>query len=188
MQFELTQLQDFMPKIALTSSGASESGITYNWRSVDRAKGYFLTAMGMQDDAMVFWSSSETPDAGMGIVDYLPPSTVDKWIRERVLLSPGITTCTIPGGIFAGNGKQAAGGMLQMIAYGPETHIVYPPKPADPKAAWNPEWDVRVRNKSTATAMLGMQVDGSEQRADEGQEQQPEPSKAKRLLRGLLGR
>jgi hypothetical protein len=142
----------------------------------------------MQDDAMVFWSSSETPDAGMGIVDYLPPSTVEKWVKERVLLAPSVTTCTIPGGIFAGNGKQAAGGMLQMIAYGPETHIVYPPKPADPKAAWNPEWDVRVRNKSTATAMLGMQMDGSEQHADEGQEQQPEPSKAKRLLRGLLGR
>jgi len=188
MQFELTQLQDFMPKIALTGSGAPDSGITYNWRSVDRAKGYFLAAMGMQDDAMVFWSSSETPDAGMGIVDYLPPSTVEKWIREKVLLAPSVTSCTIPKGIFAGSNGQAAGGMLQMIAYGPETHIVYPPKPADPKAAWNPEWDVRVRNKSTATAMLGMQVDGSGQRAEEGQEQQPEQSKAKRLLRGLLGR
>lgn len=191
MQFELAQLQDFMPQIALTKNGSVESGLTMNWRAVDRSKGYFLAAMGMQGDAMVLWSSSETPDAGMGIMDYLPPSTVDKWIREKVVLAPSVTSCAIPKGIFAGQGGQAAGGMLQMIAFGPESHIVYPPKPTDPKllAAWNPEWNVRVRNKSTATAMLGMDFDASQQAVDEGaQEQKPEESTAKKVLKGLFGR
>jgi hypothetical protein len=191
VQCELAQLQDFMPQIALGKTGSAESGLTYKWNPVDRAKGYFLAAMGMQGDAMVLWSSSETPDAGMGIMDYLPPSTVDKWIKEKVVLAPSVTTCAIPKGIFAAQGGQGAGGMLQMIAFGPETHIVYPPKPTDPKllAAWNPEWNVRVRNKSTAMSMLGMDFDASQQQAvDEEGQPQPQENKAKKLLKGLLGR
>ena len=192
MQFELAQMQDFMPQIALSNTGSVESGLTYKWNAVDRAKGYFLAAMGMQDDAMVLWSSSETPDAGMGIMDYLPPSTVDKWIKEKVVLAPSVTTCAIPKGIFASKGGQGAGGMLQMIAFGPETNILYPPKPSDPKllAAWNPEWNVRVRNKSTAMSMLGMGIDASQQTVDEdgNPQQQPPENKAKKLLKGLLGR
>jgi len=192
LQFELTRTQDFMPQIALAKSGSVEAGLTYKWPAVDRANGYFLSAMGMQDDAMVLWSSSETPDAGMGIMDYLPPSTVDKWIKEKVLLAPSVTSCSIPKGIFASNGGQGAGGMLQMIAFGPESHFVYPPKPTDPKlaAAWNPEWNVRVRNKSTATAMLGIDMGSMQQVNEEEGEapQQPQESKTKKLLKGLLGR
>ncbi|UHQ20781.1 hypothetical protein LVB87_06470 [Lysobacter sp. KIS68-7] len=189
MQFDLTQMQDFMPKIALTSSGSLESGQTWKWQSVDRAKGYFLAAMGMQGDALVLWSSSETGDAGMGVMDYLPPSTVDKWIKDKVVLAPSVTSCAIPKGIFAATNGQAAGGMLQMIAFGPESNIVYPPKPADPKVAWNPEWNVRVRNKSTATAMLGLDMGAMQQQEaqDPAQPQQPQESKAKKLLRGILG-
>jgi hypothetical protein len=189
LQFDLTQQHDFMPKIALSATGDLATGQTWNWRAVDRATGYFLNAMGMQDDAMVFWSSSEVPDVGAGLIDYLTPSTVDKWVREKVLLSSATTSCAIPKGIFAGNGQQAAGGVMQMIAYGPESHIVYPPKPSDPKLAakWNPEWDVRVRNKSTATAMLGMPVDAMQAEQEPGQ-QKPEENKAKRILRGILGR
>ena len=185
LQFDLTQQQDFMPAIALASTGDLASGQTFNWKPVDRAQGYFLHAMGTQGDAMVFWSSSDIADAGMGIFDYLPPSTVDKWIREKVLLAPSVTSCAVPKGIFAG-GSQSSGGVLQMIAFGPESNFAYPPKPADPKVAWNPEWNVRVRNKSTATAMLGMSLDATQ--AEQRDEQQPQENKAKRLLKGLLGR
>lgn len=188
MQFDLTQMQDFMPKIALSSSGSLDSGQTWKWQSVDRAKGYFLAAMGMQDDALVLWSSAESGDAGMGVMDYLPPSTVDKWIKEKVVLAPSVTSCAIPKGIFAAKNGQAAGGMLQMIAFGPESNIAYPPKPADPKAAWNPEWNVRVRNKSTATAMLGLDMAAMQQPSqDPSQPQQPQESKTRKLLRGILG-
>ena len=190
LQFDLTQQQDFMPQIALNSSGDPATGQTFTWRPVDRATGYFMTAMGAQGDAMVFWSSSEVGEAGMGAMDWLTPSTVQKWIGEKVVLAPSVTTCAIPKGIFAGEGGQAGGGVMQMIAYGPESNIVYPPKPSDPKlaAAWHPEWNVRVRNKSTTTAMLGMPIDATQQATQEGQPQQPQESKTKRLLKGLLGR
>jgi hypothetical protein len=189
LQFDLTRTQDFMPQIALSKTGSLEAGVTYKWPVVERANGYFLSAVGMQDDAMVLWSSSETPDAGMGIMDYLPPSTVDKWIKDKVLLAPSVTSCAIPKGIFASQGGQGAGGMLQMIAFGPESHFVYPPKPSDPKLAakWDPEWNVRVRNKSTATAMLGIDMGSMQQAGEEGQPQ-PQESKTKKLLKGLLGR
>jgi hypothetical protein len=130
----------------------------------------------------------------MGVVDYLPNATVDKWIREKVLLAPTVNSCAIPKGIFAGKDGDAdtvAGGMLQMIAYGPETNLSWPPKPKDPKAAWDPEWNVRVRTKSTAMAMLGMDFGaGRGQAAGEPGEPAAQPQEkpsAKKLIKGLLG-
>jgi hypothetical protein len=195
LKFALGRDQDFMPKIALTHSGDLAAGQTWRWQPVASARGYFLHAMGMQGDTLVLWSSSETPDAGMGVVDYLPNATVDKWIREKVLLAPTAASCAIPKGIFAGRDGQAAGGMLQMIAYGPETNLSWPPKPKDPKIAWDPEWNVRVRTKSTATAMLGMDFGAAMQEGGEDgdarREQAPEQSQEKptmkKLLKGLLG-
>jgi hypothetical protein len=197
LKFALGPAQDFMPKILLTHGGDMATGQTWRWQPVAGARGYFLHAMGMQGDALVLWSSSETSDAGMGVVDYLPNATVDKWIREKVLLAPAVDSCAIPGGIFAGKEGDAnamAGGMLQMIAYGPETNLSWPPKPKDPKAAWDPEWNVRVRTKSTAMAMLGMDFAAMQgRRGDAGTdaggtpEQPQEKPSPKKLLKGLLG-
>ena len=92
----------------------------------------------------------------MAVMDYLPPATVDKWIKEKVLLAPTATSCAMPKGIFAEPGEQGGGGMLRMVAFGPESHQTWPPRPADPKARWEPEWTVRVRTQSTTGAILGM--------------------------------
>ena len=59
-------------------------------------------------------------------------------------------------------------------------------KPADPKLAWDPEWNVRVRTKSTAMAMLGMDMSAAAQREDAGEAEEP-ARPVKSLLRGLLG-
>jgi hypothetical protein len=73
----------------------------------------------------------------------------------------------MPKGIFAEGGEQGGGGMLRMVAFGPETHLSYPPRPADPKAKWEPEWAVRVRTKSSTTAILGMPIDADASEPDE---------------------
>jgi hypothetical protein len=187
LKFTLEQSQDFMPKIALASNGDSAHGQTWSWQPVSGARGYFLHAFGTRDDAMVLWSSSETSDAGMGVLDYLPPATIDRWIREKVLLPASATSCAMPAGIFASaDSNRGGGGMMRMIAYGPESNIAWPPKPADPKLAWNPEWNVRVRTKSTTTAMLGMDLAAMGQ--GQPQQQQPQEKKSmKTLLKGLLG-
>ena len=160
-----------------------------SWQPVERARAYFLTAFGAKSQhEFVMWSSSEVAGAGNELLNYLTGSYVDKWLKQKVLLPTSTTNCTVPKGIFAssgGAGAQQGGmggvGMLTMIAYGPETNIAWPPKPSNPKTPWNPEWNVRVRTKSTASALLGMDMDGMQQ-----QDGQPQQQQKKRGMRGLL--
>jgi hypothetical protein len=39
--------------------------------------------------------------------------------------------------------------------------MAYPPRPTDPKIAWEPDWNVKIRVKSMSTSMFGM-ADASE--------------------------
>ena len=188
LKFDLDQNADFMPRIALRSSGGPEDAIAVNWQPVDRARAYFLSAVGAKSEhEFVMWSSSDVAGAGMELMNYLTGSSIDKWLKQKVLLPTSATSCTVPQGIFAsgtGAGARQGGmggmGMLTMIAYGPETNIAWPPKPANPKTPWNPEWNVRVRTKSTASALLGMDM-GDMQQGDD-----PQQPKKKRGVRGLL--
>jgi len=193
LKFELGQSADFMPKIALQTRGELAESIALSWRPVDRSRAYFINAMGMQDESnLVLWSSSEVAGAGHELLNYLTGSHIDKWLQQKVLLSPAATSCTIPQGIFKSTGAGNPGGgmaMLSMIAYGPETNIAWPPKPADAKQPWKPEWSVRVRSKSTSTAMLGMDLSGMDvdSSASDGEKQpQEEESQGKKILKGLL--
>ena len=141
---------------------------------------------------MVLWSSADVPDAGQGIFDYLTGSLIERWTKEKVLLPRTATQCAIPKGIFAGPGeagREGGGGLLSIIAYGPESHIAWPPRPSDPKQPWNPEWNVRVRTKSTGSAMLGMDLSGMSSdpgASPDGQQPDEKEGKGKKLLRGLL--
>lgn len=156
MKFTLGAAQDLMPAIDLRTTGKPQDSMGASWQPVRNARAYYLHAMSQSGDDLVMWSSAETPDTGMGLFDYLPPATIDRWLKDRVLLSPETTQCAIPQGIFAG-GRDATP-MLRMMAYGGESHIVHPPRPADPKAAWEPEWAVRVRAKSHTMALLGQDM------------------------------
>jgi hypothetical protein len=192
LKFDLGQNADFMPRIALRSQGGAEDAIAVDWQPVDRAQAYFLSAFGARSEhEFVMWSSSETAGAGMELMNYLTGSYIDKWLKQKVLLPTSASSCTVPRGIFAGSGggaqQGAMGGMgmLTMIAYGPETNIAWPPKPSNPKTPWNPEWNVRVRTKSTASALLGMDMGGMQQ---DGQPQQQQKKPGVRgLLKGILG-
>lgn len=195
LKFALESAQDFMQAIALTQAGSPAAVVRLSWQPVANAKAYFLNAMSGSSDEMVFWSSSEVPDFGMGLMDFASPANVEQWLKEKVLLPNTTTQCAIPGGIFA----KGEGGMLRMIAYGPELNLAHPPRPADPKVAWEPEWSVRVRTKSTAMAMLGVEVsDRGSARTRQAPPGEAPPAEARRdepklpgavdVLRGLLGR
>lgn len=187
LKFQLENNQDFMPKINLRSNGNLDSGIVWNWQSISQAKGYFMQAYGQQGDATVIWTSAETADAGSGIIDYLPPATVDKWVKEKVLLAPQVTSCAMPKGIFEaskGRDESGSGGMLRMVAFGPETHFVYPPKPANPKTPWDPEWNVRVRVKSTTMTPIGMDMSGMDDQEDSDD---GKPKKKRNVLKDIFG-
>lgn len=159
MKFTLGAAQDLMPAIELQTSGGLKDSMGLNWRTVPHARAYYLHAMSQVGNDLVMWSSAETQDTGMGLFDYLPNATIDRWLKEKVLLQPETTQCAIPKGIFAapeGGGRgESTPAMLRMMAYGGESNFAHPPRPADPRAVWEPEWAVRVRVKANTMAMLG---------------------------------
>ena len=156
MRFALGQSHDFMPAIELTASGALTDSIALQWPAVANARAYYLHAMASIGKDLVLWSSAETADTGMGLFDYLSNATVDRWVAEKALLPAGTTRCAVPKGIFA-SGKDE-GAMLRMIAWASELNLAHPPRPADPRTPWEPEWAARVRTKATTMAMLGVDM------------------------------
>jgi hypothetical protein len=160
LKFAIGAAHDFMPPLALAQAGAPADVVRLTWPAMTQARAYFINAMsGGEDESgateLVLWSSAEVPESGMGLIDYASPANIDQWLKDKVLLAPATTQCAIPKGIFA----RSKGAMLRMIAYGPELNLAHPPRPTDVKIAWEPEWAVRVRTKSTAMAMLGQSVE-----------------------------
>ncbi len=181
LRFTLGERQDFMERLNLAAPGDPKASINAAWNAVPNARAYFLSAMGGDGNDMILWSSSEVPEAGLGLMDYLSHAQIDQWVKDKVLLPASTTQCAIPSGIFG----TAGGAMLRGIAYGNELNLVYPPRPTDAKllAAWNPEWSLRVRVKSTAMAMLGQEAQAPREQKKE------EPANPLDILKkGIFGR
>jgi hypothetical protein len=212
MRFTLGEAQNLMPAIDLRSRGGLADSIALSWPGLPQALGYYLHAMGQVGNDMVIWSSAETGDTGMGLLDFLPNAMIERWVRESVLLNASATACSVPKGIFAAPDATSrrgagSGAMLRMIAYGAESNFVHPPRPTDPRALWEPEWAVRVRVKSNTMAQLGEEPRGQSAAAaarpaaaEPPPPQQPPvspaqsalesvlPPNAAGVLRGLFGR
>jgi hypothetical protein len=186
-RFQIGAAQDLMPPLQVQQS--DQAGATeLRWGGLPNARAYFAAGMGaVRQDEMVIWTSSELPEIGFGLVDYQTNAAVDRWLREKVLLAPATTQCTVPKGVFPGEGA-----MLRVIAYGNELNLVHPPRPADPKATWEQLWAVKLRVKSMASLMLGMPSMETMPPAAMGSEKPAEPTEKKPgaldLLKGILGR
>jgi hypothetical protein len=76
--------------------------------------------------------------------------------------------------------------MVNLQAYGPQADFAYPPRPADTKKPWNPEWIARVRFRSSTMLVPGMEgmggMDGmSSTEAQSGADAKPRKPKCKGL-------
>lgn len=201
-KFVLDDRQDFLAPIALTQQKQGPGGaVQLEWQMVTYARGYFISVMGGQgggrrgggsDSAeMVIWTSSELPEMGYALMDYATNGSIEQWVKDKVVLPPTTTKCTVPKGIFGEDGA----GMLRMVAYGGESFLAYPKRPTDPKVPYEPDWQVKVRSKSSLFSMLGGMPGGNE-RGERGnpnpqQPQQPQQQEAPgvgTLLKGLFGR
>lgn len=167
-KFTLDSGHDLMPAIDAKRRD-DDKGVYFNWAPIPQARAWFLAAMGTRMDPskmdeakmasgemeMVYWTSSEVPETGFALINYQPDGSVDKWLKEKVLLPAKTTECSAP--------KEAVGMMstTRMIAYGDEFNMAYPPRPKDPKITWEPQWDVKVRVKSVASLMPGMGMMGA---------------------------
>jgi hypothetical protein len=189
-RFSVPAAQDLMPPLQLQQVD-QDGALALNWAAPPNARAFFVAAIAARSqNDMVIWTSSELPDLGMGLIDYQTNAAVDRWLRDKVLLPPGTTRCTVPKGVLA------EGAMLRAIAYGHELNLAHPPRPTDPKVPWEPEWAVKVRVKSVASAMVGMPSMESMPRGGTQEAKDAEPAEKKDakkpsamdLLRGVIGR
>jgi len=171
IRFAIGERQDFMGPFEINAQGPIAGPMALSWAGVPNAQGYFLQAFGSRKDGaeMIIWTSSEVQDAGWGLMSFLPNDFLRRMISEKVVMPPSASTCAIPKGIFDG----VEGAMLQGIAYGEELNLAHPPRPADPKAMWEPIWAVKVRVKSTGMTPLGMEDAGDSRASRRGQRQPP---------------
>lgn len=172
LAFAIPAAQDFMPELGLRASGSKAGVLTLNWANLPTASAYFAAASGMafkegpggdndKEMIMITWSASEQPESGMGLINYVSNANQDRYLRDKVILPAGTTSCQIPSGIF----QEAMMVTLNGIAYGRELNLVYPERPDNPRVAWNQEWSARVRVKSQSTVMMmGDMMDGSQGR------------------------
>jgi hypothetical protein len=184
--------KDFLDKVQL-----AENGGRLDWKAVPGSTGYFAMLWGGDGNDVVLWSSSEVQEMGGGLMDYVPPSEVARLIKEKVVMTPQTTGCAVPGEVVKKAGGSA---LLQFIAYGEEANFVHPPRPKDPKVAWEPQWAAKVRFKSTASLLLGEGAQRPSRAAREESRQQttqeaPKPStepdpvkEGIKALRGIFGR
>lgn len=140
--------QTFMEPVKYGESRVSPSGaVPVSWNTVTRATGYSLGIMGAEganDEGLVMWSSADRPATFIQMED-LAPAEVKRLIGLKAVLSPDVTSCTVPAEVVKAT-KQ--GSMLMFTAFGDEATFIHPPRPADPTVAWNQEWFARVSFKS----------------------------------------
>jgi len=202
IRFAIGERHDFMEQVQLAPVQPTPAGaMKVQWRAVPNATGYFATAMGGNDRGdVVFWSSSEVQEMGGALMDYVPPAEVARLIREKVVMPPQTTECSVPAEVI----KAAQAPFFNFIAYGDELNLVHPPRPSDPKQTWEQQWAVKVRLKSTASTLLaeGMGDEARAPRGQRGQEPTPGPQaqpqqgeppapgspveEGARILRGIL--
>jgi hypothetical protein len=170
IKFAIGERHDFMAPVELTTAeGGLTDSIKFQWKKIPTALGYFAMAMGYNEKTgeTIIWSSSEVQEPGYGLMNYLAPADVGRFIKGKVIMGPEATTCSIPKGIF----KEGKGAMLQFIGYGDELNISYPPKPKGSSKPHEYIWSLKLRGKSTGMLPLG-QEEGTEKRATKGNRQE----------------
>lgn len=162
-EIEFTLDRDFMPPLQTQSQSLPSGAYSLSWKPVADATGYYAWGMSAKLGAqsgrggdvqeMVWWSSSSTQQFGGAMWDWLSPSAVAQLVAAKTVMPPSQTSCTVPAEV-----KQLGGEitMANLSAYGPQSDFAYPPRPADAKLAWKPEWIARVRFRSNTMLALGM--------------------------------
>lgn len=155
IRFAMNAAQDFMPAVEMTTNRNNPTGSAQlGWAPVGGATAYLASTMGGDGESVVFWSSSEVATMLFALPDYMRPADIARLIAQRALMSPQTTSCTVPQEVV----KAAPQSMFNLVAYGGEANFTYPSRPADPKVAWNIDWTVKVRYRSSTGGLLGMEM------------------------------
>ncbi|WP_269714336.1 hypothetical protein [Caulobacter sp. NIBR2454] len=170
IKFSLTASQDFLGPLTLQTR-ETPTGATAAWNALPGAKAYLATAVGGGErDTIAMWVSSEVQATAFSAPSYFSPSDITRLLEQKVLMAPQTTTCALPKA-FVDAAPQA---MVRVVAYGGEANFSHPPRPTDPKIPWNIEWTTKVRYRSEAAGVLGMDMsDMGDMGMDEDEEAGP---------------
>ena len=185
--------RDFMPALQTQSQALPSGAYALSWKPIADATGYYAWGMSAKGDPgrdvqeMVWWSSSATQAFGGPMWDWISPAAVGQLVAAKTVMPPSQSSCTVPAEVREMGGEMV---MANLSAYGPQSDFAYPPRPADAKIAWKPEWIARVRFRSTTMLALGMpgmdemMAGGSDTASDNSG---ASPPKAKPKCKGLAG-
>ena len=189
-EMNFTLAKDFMAPLSVTATANPTGSTLLRWGTIPDATGYFAWVFGGKRQGeemgdMVMWSSSASRQFGGGLTDWLTPGQVAGLVRDRTVMSPATTTCTVPAEV-----KLAAPDfrMGMLTGYGPMEEFSYPPRPADPRTPWNLEWTARMRHRSF-TSWMDMPGMPGGMGGQQGQEPPPQQNCVPRRggLGGILG-
>lgn len=192
---DFTLSQDWMPGLDMRQQKLASGAVGLSWNMIPTSTGHFAQLMGASDDGggdnptIVFWSSSETQTFISALGDYIAPAEAARLVSTKQLMPPAQTTCAIPRQAVAA----VQGGMLTLVAHGPEQNVVHPPRPADPRTPWAQEYAVKARFVSRAGGILGMEEMATNTRRPSNTNCRPRGDSpaggmAGAVLGGLLGR
>jgi hypothetical protein len=188
-EIAFTLADDFMPPLQPSSRDLPSGAVGVSWNALPKATGYYAWAMAAnpgndgQVRDMVWWTSSATQAFGGPMADWLSPAAVQRLVTAKTVLPASQTSCTIPAEVKTAGGPIL---MTNLYAYGPQADFAYPPRPADARAAWRPEWIARVRFRANAMVMHGMPGFGGGNDGGGAQGQAAPPGKP-RCPGGLAG-
>lgn len=188
-EINFTLAEDFMPALNPAGAAMPSGAMRLTWANLTKATGYYAWAIGAgangNDRDMVWWTSSRTQAFGGPMASWISPSAAAQYVRAGTLLAPGTTECVIPAEV-----KQAGGEalMTSLYAYGPQADFSYPARPRNAPASWRPEWIARVRFRSMAMIIPGMDMGGNTASAgEEGAQEAPQTPQKPRCRGGLRG-
>jgi hypothetical protein len=159
-EISFTLGQDWLAGLAMTQTKAASGALTLGWNAVPASTAYFAQMMGggqgseAEGATVVFWSSSELQTFISGLSDYIAPAEAARLVGKKQLMPPSQTNCAIPKEAMAAT----QGGLISLVAHGPEENFVYPPRPADPKVPWVQDWSVKARYVARTGGIAGMDI------------------------------
>lgn len=186
-EIAFTLTKDFMAALRVNSSSLPSGASMLRWGGIPNATGYLALLFGGKQSGegemrdMVMWTSSASRQFGGGLGDWLSPAQVATLVRDGTVLPSSATSCVVPAEVIRDAPDFRFG---TLTAFGPEESFSYPPRPADPRAAWALEWTARVRHRSTTS---WMQAAGMSMGGGAGPGQQQDEDCRPRGLGGMLG-
>ena len=174
--------QDFLPALHAQRAAQADGSSLLSWNGVAGATGYYAWAIGAgQNGDVIWWASATTREIGGGLWDYVAPGIVSRLVPRGTVMAPSRTSCAIPAEV--GGAQKIA----FLNAFGPEADFAYPPRPANQRTPWHPDWTVKVRYKSTAMVTPSM---GAMMQGQQGQEPARQPCRPSvgGMLGGMIGR